>query len=602
MNVQNRTPYLSVNHLEVHNFDLGNDAIQSIQKIVDDKLENNVVSQSGLTASRIIIGGDVNRDVLSSGISATGGLHDSLTVPGTLSVVGKITVNSSSDNSFSLPVTKGTSNQILYTDGAGNTSWMTIPFFSQTQIQPGENMTLDVSGDIYILNTVSSPSFTDLTATGTVNLGVTTVSKLNGFTVPTGSGLTGTFLYTSASDVSSWSSWALPASATLTTGKMLIATSPTAMDLTAYTMPTSAGTAGKFWQSDGANMIASVFTLPTGKGTNGQFLSTDGAGTTSWTTVNATTVSQGTNITVTPSGSDYSVAVVASPTFTDLTVTKLNGFTVPTSSGLTGTFLYTSASDVSSWSSWALPASATLTTGKMLIATSATAMDLTAYTMPTTAGSTGKFWQSDGTNMIASTFTLPSGNGTNGQLLSTDGVGTTSWTTLDASIFAVGCLPLVIKPLGYTTKSLPGPPFNNTFTTYYQSYQGSTLESFQFSLATTLAFGSGNVDYTIKRVTGPVKVNFNSKLTNWLSNGGGAYPSGARMRLQHINMSNVTVDLFTITKSDVSSDTWYTDDPAHASPSINLSTTFTGSDILRVILDGAGNTTISVNVYSMTIY
>lgn len=457
MNIQNRTPYLSVNHLEVNNFDLGNDAIQSIQNIVDNKLENSVVSQSGLTASHVIIGEGVNRDVLSSGLIATGGLHESLIVPGTLSVVGKITVNSSSDNSFSLPVTKGASNQILYTDGAGNTSWMNIPFSSQTQIQPGINMTLDISGDIYILNTVPSPSFTDLTATGTVDLGVTTVSKLNGFTIPIGS-------------------------------------------------------------------------------------------------------------------------------------------------GLPGTYLYTSGSGDTSWSSWALPASTTLTTGKMLIATSATAMDLTAYTVPTTAGTNGGFWQSNGTNMIASAFALPTGNGTNGQLLSTDGAGTTSWTTLDPSTFAVGCLPLVIKPLGYTTKSLPGPPFNNTFTTYYQSYQGSALESFQFSLATTLAFGSGHVDYTIKRVTGPVRVNLNSKLTNWQSNGGGAYPSGARMRLQHINVSNVTVDLFTITKSDISSDTWFTDDPAHASPSINLSTTFTGSDILRVILDGAGNTTISVNVYNMTIY
>lgn len=166
-----------------------------------------------------------------------------------------------------------------------------------------------------------------------------------------------------------------------------------------------------------------------------------------------------------------------------------------------------------------------------------------------------------------------------------------------ASLAAIGCTPLVIKPLAFADKSLPGPPFNSSEASYYLTYQGSAPESFCFSVGASLAFGSGNVTYAVNRVTGPVKINLNCKLTNWQSNGG-----TARLKLQHTNASNVTVDLYTVNKADVTSDGWYTDAPGNTPRSVSLPATFTGSDVLKLVLDGAGNTAISVNVYSMTVY
>lgn len=168
-----------------------------------------------------------------------------------------------------------------------------------------------------------------------------------------------------------------------------------------------------------------------------------------------------------------------------------------------------------------------------------------------------------------------------------------------ASLALTGCLPLVIKPLAVTSRVFPSPPWA---TDTVQSYKGSENESIQFSSIANITGAPGSVTYTIKRVTGPVKINMNCKLENWLSNGGGVYPLGVRLRLQHTNASSIVTTLYMRYAPEVDNDVYWTDDPVRAGSS-NLSATFTGLDTLSVIVEGAGNTgNVKVNLYGITIY
>lgn len=125
-------------------------------------------------------------------------------------------------------------------------------------------------------------------------------------------------------------------------------------------------------------------------------------------------------------------------------------YTLPSSAGSSGVFLQSNGTNIVA-SSFTLPTSAG-SSGKVL-QSDGTNLVASAFTLPTSAGSSGVFLQSDGTNIVASSFTLPTSAGSSGKILQSNGTNVVlSAFTLPTSIGATGKI-LFSDGTNYVTSS-----------------------------------------------------------------------------------------------------------------------------------------------------
>jgi hypothetical protein len=143
-----------------------------------------------------------------------------------------------------------------------------------------------------------------------------------------------------------------------------------------------------------------------------------------------------------------------------------------------------------------------------------------------------------------------------------------------------GSLPIQIKPFQYFYIIEPLSPWNASG--FMKAYTGGAPEHLYFYAASDINNKQIIMRYLVNNVKGRVFINLSCLLEGWKTYGG-----SVQIRLQHTNASNVTADLYTFAASYADSDVIYTDDTGSA---VGLRATFTGRDILTVLIDGAGNT------------
>lgn len=154
---------------------------------------------------------------------------------------------------------------------------------------------------------------------------------------------------------------------------------------------------------------------------------------------------------------------------------------------------------------------------------------------------------------------------------------------------------IVIPPLAYADKSLPGPPWSNASYIVNSAYNGVTPQHVTMSCSKLWDDVPGSITYAIKDVTGPVKITVNCLLKSWLSNG-----TGLVFKIQHVNSTGDVNELFSVTRSDINSDSWFTLDYTRGVKSREMPAVFTGDDRIVFRVEGSGNTgPFSVEIYDI---
>lgn len=409
----------------------------------DSSFTSGTSSTSKTTGALTVTGGiGASGDIWASNVNGS-----TFTINKTTS--GKIILqaeDASGNQTFTLPASYGTSNQVLSTNGSGTLSWYSV-----------------------------QPLDEDLTA-------IAGITETSGFLKKTAA-----------------NTWSLDTSAYTVSGSILNAD----VSATAAIAYSKLALTGSIVNADiAANAAIAVSKLASSSLTvNGQSISLGGTGTITANTSQALTIGNNLSGTLTTGGTSAStfnggsgVTIALSSTLTGLTslaltsgsvATTIQGsssttanytLTLPTSAGINGYVLMTNGSGILSWT----PHGATLTIGTGLsgtsynggsavtiavdstvalradthyIGTTSVALNrasanlaltgITSVAMP--SGSSTTTIQGSSSATASYTLTLPVSAGTNGQVLTTNGSGVLSWSTISGG----GSTPLYAKTYNF---------------------------------------------------------------------------------------------------------------------------------------------------------